>query len=243
MNLMSDSQSSKITYILMAVNIAVYIYTSLAGGDFLVTGNNMLYQLGQVNGLVLYEGAWYQLFTSMFIHASIVHLIGNMFFLLIFGLRGEEMFSLPEYLAIYFLGGLAGNVLSLVMGPYFSSVGASGAIFALFGACVIYDRRSLGQSIVGALIYAFFLFIISAGPNVNYLAHLGGLGTGLLIGYVLALKRRGEARYRTTYSYRRGPVFLVYGRVRASILTLVPSLRFRCFLRQTGAMSSRTEMS
>ena len=48
----------------------------------------------------------------MFIHASIFHLVGNMLFLLIFGLRGEEMFSLPEYLGIYLLGGLAGNLLS-----------------------------------------------------------------------------------------------------------------------------------
>ena len=240
---MNDSQKYKPTYILIALNIAVYLYTSVAGGDFLTTGDNMLLQWGQVNGLVLYEGAWSQLFTSMFVHATIVHLAGNMFFLLIFGLRGEEMFSLPEFLSIYVLGGLAGNVLSLVMGPYFSSVGASGAIFGMFGACVIYDRRTLGQSIVGALIYAFFLFIISAGPNVNYLAHLGGVGTGLLIGYVLAIRRKGDVRYRTSYSYRRGPLLLIYRRVKTSILTLVPSLRFRCFLRQTGAISSSTETS
>jgi rhomboid protease GluP len=239
---MSDSQRYKPTFILIALNIAVYIYTSVAGGNFLVTSNNMLDQWGQVNYYV-FNGVYYQLFTSMFVHATIVHITGNLFFLLIFGLRGEEMFSLPEFLSIYLLGGLAGNLLSLVMGPDFASVGASGAIFALFGACVVYDRRSLGQSIIGALIYAFFLFIISAGPETNYLAHLGGLGTGLLMGYVLALRRRGNVRYRVSYSYRRGPLFLVYGRVRASILTLVPSLRFRCFLRQTGAMSSRTETS
>ena len=240
---MSDSQRYKPTFILIAANIAVYIYTSVAGGSFLVTGDNMIMQWGQVNGFVLYGGAWYQLFTSMFVHATIIHIVGNMFFLLIFGLRGEEMFSLPEFLGIYLLGGLAGNLLSLIVGPDFISVGASGAIFAIFGACVIYDRRTLGQSIIGALIYAFFLFIISAGPEVNYLAHLGGLGTGLLIDYVLALRRRGNVKYRVSYSYRRGPLLLVYGSVRASMLTLVPSLRFRCFLRQTGAMSSRTETS
>ena len=61
------------------------------------------------------------------------------------------------------------------MGPNFISVGASGAIFALFGAAVIYDRRRLGQSIVGALIFAFFLLLFSSGENVNYLAHIGGL--------------------------------------------------------------------
>src|SRR5690606_5813022 len=137
---------------------------------------------------------------SIFVHATIIHLGGNILFLLIFGLRAEEMFSLPEYLAIYFLGGLAGNILSLVMGPIFISVGASGAIFALFGACIIYDRRRVGQSIVGALIFAFFLLILSSGANVNYLAHIGGLVAGLLMGYVLAARRKPETRYEITYT-------------------------------------------
>ena len=133
----------------------------------------MVFQYGQVNGLVLYYGAYYQLLTAMFVHATIVHLAGNMLFLLVFGLRGEEMFSLPEFLAIYIFGGLAGNVLSLSLGPNLVSVGASGAIFAMFGACAIYARRSIGQSILGALIFGFFLLMISSGENVNYLAHIG----------------------------------------------------------------------
>src|SRR4030067_2297189 len=139
MNAMSSSQKFKITYILMPVNVIVYIYTSVAGSDFLETNPVLIYQWGQVGGLVI-EGAYYQLLTSMFIHASIVHLAGNMIFLLVFGLRGEEMFSLPEYLTIYFFGGLAGNLLSLSFSfPYgnIPSVGASGGIFAMFGAELI----------------------------------------------------------------------------------------------------------
>jgi rhomboid protease GluP len=198
---MTNTEKYKPTYILLGLNIAFYIYTSLAGGNLFETTDSMVFQWGQVN-LFVYNGLYWQLFTSMFVHASIIHLAGNMLFLIVFGLRGEEMFSLPEYLAIYLLGGLAGNVLSLVMGPYFTSVGASGAIFALFGACVIYDRRRLGQSITGALVFAFFLLLISSGANVNYLAHIGGLIAGLLIGYVLAARRKPETRYQVSYSYR-----------------------------------------
>ena len=198
---MTNSEKYKPTYILLGLNIAFYIYTALAGGNLFETADSMVFQWGQVN-LFVYNGLYWQLFTSMFVHASIIHLAGNMLFLIVFGLRGEEMFSLPEYLAIYLLGGLAGNVLSLVMGPYFTSVGASGAIFALFGACVIYDRRRLGQSITGALVFAFFLLLISSGANVNYLAHIGGLIAGLLIGYVLAARRKPETRYQVSYSYR-----------------------------------------
>lgn len=243
MKTMPNSQKYRPTYILIAVTIAFYIYTSIFGGNWVTTSQLMVWQYGQVNGLVLYDGAYYQLFTSMFVHATIIHLTGNMLFLLIFGLKAEETFSLPEYLAIYFIGGLAGNLLSLVMGPDFSSVGASGAIFALFGACVIYDRRAIGQSIIGALIFAFFLLVLSSGPNVNYLAHIGGLGTGLLIGYILAVIHKPEARNKISYSYGGNPIGFFYGKIKASILTLLPSFKFRCFLRQTGAIISTTETS
>jgi rhomboid protease GluP len=130
-----------------------------------------------------------------------------MLFLLVFGLRGEEMFSLPEYLLIYLLGGLTGNLLSLVfLDAYIPSAGASGAIFAMFGACTIYARRSIGQSIIGALMFAFFLLVLSSGPNVNDSAHIGGLAVGLLIGYVLAVKRKPATRYKISYSYSTYPL-------------------------------------
>ncbi len=202
---MSNSQKFKPTYILIALNVAVYVYTSVAGGNFLSTDYNVLLQYGQVNGLVL-NGYSYQLFTSMFIHADLMHIVGNMLFLFIFGLRGEEMFSLPEYLSIYFLGGLTGNLLSLLLLPIDTvSVGASGAIFAMFGAAIIYAKRSFRQSIIGALVYAFFMLFLSAGIGVNNFAHLGGLVTGLVIGYVLATRRKPEVRYTVSYSYSTFP--------------------------------------
>jgi rhomboid protease GluP len=203
---MHNSQKFMPTYILIALNIAFYVYTSVAGGDFMNTSSNMILQYGQVNSLVIYSGYYYQLFTSMFVHANIAHIAGNMLFLLIFGLRGEEMFSLPEYLSIYVLGGLTGNLLSLLLLPLdVPSVGASGAIFAMFGACTIYARRSVRQSIIGALIYAFFLLFLSSGLDVNNFAHIGGLVTGLIIGYVLATRRKPETRYKISYSYSTVP--------------------------------------
>jgi rhomboid protease GluP len=203
---MYNSQKFKPTYILIALNIAFYIYTSAVGGDFLNTHIDMIVRYGQVNELVLYYGQYYQLLTSMFVHANIAHLAGNMLFLLIFGLRGEEMFSLPEYLLVYFLGGLTGNLLSLVLLPLdVPSVGASGAIFAMFGACTVYARRSVRQSIIGALIYAFFLLLLNSGIGVNNFAHLGGLVTGLLVGYLLATRRKPVTKYTINYSYSNNP--------------------------------------
>ena len=196
-----NSEKYKPTYILIAVNVAVYVYTSIVGGNFLSTNFENIPPLYQYN-FAVFHGWYFQLFTSMFVHASIPHIVGNMLFLFIFGLRAEEMFSLHEYLGIYLIGGLVGNVLSLAFGPFFVSVGASGAIFALFGACVIYDRHSVRQSIVGALVYSFFLLFLSGlGAGVNDLAHLGGLGFGLLVGYWIATTRKPEHQYNVKYKH------------------------------------------
>jgi rhomboid protease GluP len=191
------------TYIIIALNVIVYVYTSIIGQDFITTGWYPISLYGQVNIFVM-QGSIWQLFTSMFVHANIMHLAGNMFFFLIFGLRAEELFRTRDYLLIYFLSGLAGNLLTLLMGPEMISVGASGAIFGIFGASIIYLRRTIGQSIVSALMYAFFLLVISTGPGVNILAHLGGLAVGLLIGYLLAARRRSQLTYQYAYSYQAG---------------------------------------
>jgi rhomboid protease GluP len=188
------------TYLLIAINIAVYVYTSIIGGNFMETDYYVLLQYGQSNSFVMSGGYW-QLFTAMFVHVGLVHLLGNMFFLLIFGLRAEDMFTIQEYLLIYLLSGLTGNLLTLLFGPDMLSAGASGAIFGMFGAVTIFVRRAVGQSILSALMYSFFLLMINIGPNVNNLAHFGGLIIGLLIGYMLATKRKITITYRYNYSY------------------------------------------
>jgi len=189
-----------ITYILIALNVIVYVYTSFLSGTPWQTSRSVLELYGQKNQRVM-DGWYWQLFTSMFVHVTIEHLVGNMLFLLIFGLRAEEMFDVKEYLLIYILSGLAGNLLTLLFGSYMISAGASGAIFGMFGAVTIYMRRAVSQSIMTALIFAFFLLLISSGQGVNVLAHLGGLVIGLLMGYLLAATRKTKSGYTLSYSY------------------------------------------
>jgi rhomboid protease GluP len=193
-----------VTYILIALNVIVYVYTSFRSGTPWITSDDVLTQYGQVNSLVI-NGWYWQLFTSMFVHVSVEHIFGNMLFLLIFGLRAEELFDPTEYIGIYLLTGLAGNLLSLLPTLLFGydmlSAGASGAIFGVFGAVIIYSRRAVGQSIMTALIFAFFLFVINIGPEVNIFAHAGGLITGLLMGYWLATTRKTRPIYRYKYTY------------------------------------------
>lgn len=189
------------TLILIAINIAVYAWTAYLSQNLIDINDTVLELYGQWNRQVLYGGAYWQLFTSMFVHVNIVHIAGNMLFLLIFGLRAEDMFSVEEYLGIYILSGLAGNAFSLLLGLDMISAGASGAIFGMFGAVTIYVRRSVGQSIITALMFAFFLLLVNIGPGVNVLAHLGGLVIGLLMGYAFAVTRRKAVTYQYRYSY------------------------------------------
>jgi len=177
------------TIFLIIANLLVYIYTSVIGGNFIETSDAVLYWLGQFN-LYVMNGQYWQLLTSIFVHVDIIHLSLNMLFLLIFGLRAEGLFNPQEYLFVYFLSGLSGNLLTLLlMHPLTLSAGASGALFGIFGACVIYLRKTFGQSIVGALLYSFLLLMMTTGRDVNIFAHFGGLAAGLIIGYALAKSR------------------------------------------------------
>jgi rhomboid protease GluP len=160
------------TYILIIINALVYAGTAILSLNPLVIDGSVLALIGQHNARVLNDG-WYW----------------------------QDLFSSRQYLAIYFASGLAGNLLSLLMGPDVVSVGASGAIFGLFGASVIYMRRSVGQSIAGALMYVFYLFVLNIGAGVNLLAHFGGLATGLIIGYSLAHARRETNSVRYSASW------------------------------------------
>jgi rhomboid protease GluP len=177
------------TTVLVALNFLVYIYTSIVGGSFLVTRTSVLLEIGQYNLSVLH-GAYWQLLTAMFVHVDITHIALNMLFLIIFGLRAEDLFSNTEYFTVYMLSGLAGNILTLfIMATNTVSAGASGAIFGMYGAAIIYMRKAFGQSIMGALIYSFLFLMLSTGTGVNVFAHFGGLAVGLVIGYILAKSR------------------------------------------------------
>jgi rhomboid protease GluP len=184
---------------LIAANVAMYVYTSLLSGNFVTTNIDVLYLYGQWN-LAVFNGYYWQLVSSMFVHVGIVHIASNMLFLFIFGLRAEELFSTAEYYMIYFSSGLAGNLLSLLAGPDLLSAGASGAIFGVFGANIIFLRKATGQPIFVSLMFAFLFFIMTLSFETNVFAHFGGLVAGLLFGYAFA-GTRSFVRRKSKYAF------------------------------------------
>ena len=183
-----------ITKILIGINVISYAITSIMSGNILVMDYNIIALVGQANFLV-FKGYYWQLFTSIFVHINLAHLLGNMLFLLIYGTRGEEFFNKIEFLFIFFLSGLVGNLLSLLGGPDMVSAGASGALFGLFGACIMYAHSSIKESLITVIIYSFYMFFLTMGVNVNLFAHFGGLIAGLALGYLFSKIKPLESEF------------------------------------------------
>jgi len=172
------------TKIIVAINIIVYIICGFIGGSIVEINTEVLALIGQFNIYVLEYGFWWQLITAIFVHVNIIHLLFNTFWIYILGCRVEKIFGKIPYLTVYFLSGLFGNILTLlILPPLTISAGASGAIFGIFGALIMFEGVR-GRGVFVALIYAFLIFMMNVGFGINIVAHLGGLIVGLIIGYV-----------------------------------------------------------
>ncbi len=165
-------------------------------GEFLyLTGNPTFYYLIQVNYLVL-RGDYLSLLTSIFVTNSFPDFFFNFFSLgviyYLFGSRAGKF----EYL-VFLLSGLVGNVFTLFFFPPFTaSEGASGGIFGVFAFYVIEDMVEMHRVDYNGLGILVFVFILSdVIPHVNFVAHLGGIFTGVLLALATPhlLKRGGRA--------------------------------------------------
>jgi rhomboid protease GluP len=178
----SKSFWSSPTVVLIVANILVFIV-------LVVGGDPAYYFLAQTGDLFFSQGYYWQVFTSLFVHFDITHILWNMFGLYYFGRLNETQFSNRQFYAIYFISGLLGNVMSLYLIPLdVPSGGASGAIFGLVGSYVAIARRA--QHLGVALVYAAVIFVSSSGPGVNIFAHLFGLIGGIVLGLALVSTRR-----------------------------------------------------
>ncbi len=188
----SGSLLSSPTILLIIANALSYVL-------LVIVGDPAYYFLAQ-EGQLFFQGHFYwQLFTSLFVHFGILHILFNMYGLYYFGRLNEAQYSVPQYLAIYFGAGLLGNVMSLYLIPLdVPSGGASGAIFGLVGSYVASERKM--QHMGAALIYAALIFFMSSGPGVNIFAHLFGIVGGLVLGLLFSARRK-PIGYTVGYSY------------------------------------------
>ena len=146
--------------------------------------------------LVHVQHQYYRVFTAMWLHANFLHILLNVFTLLIVGPAVEVLLGKARFLSLYLIAGLGGSVGSYLLGPHNQpGVGASGAIMGVMGAYVVVGaRRHLPIAPVVGLLVLNFLFGFTG--NIDWRAHLGGLVTGAVLAFLYDYA--GSLRDRTT---------------------------------------------
>ena len=187
------------TIILIAVNVAVFFILSLFGDT--EDAVFMMQHGAMYSDFVIQDHEYYRLFTCLFLHFGIEHLLNNMVILGALGWNLELQTGKIRFLRIYFGSGLFGNVVSLIFHgaaqEYTVSAGASGAIFGLMGALlwvVIANHGRLGRlSGRGMLVMvALSLYFGLSSSGVDNYAHIGGLVCGFLLALILYRMRSGR---------------------------------------------------
>ncbi|MBA2945358.1 rhomboid family intramembrane serine protease [Streptomyces himalayensis] len=192
-----------VTKLLIGLNLAVFL-VQLSVGDrftdsFDLIGRAYVPVLGSLEGVA--DGQWYRLLTAMFLHGSLIHIAFNMLSLWWIGPPLEAALGRARYIALYVVSGLAGSALTyLLAAPNQPSLGASGAIFGLFGATAVlmrrlnYDMRPVIALLVINLVLTF------TWANIAWQAHVGGLVGGVVVGYAMVhapRERRTLVQYAT----------------------------------------------
>lgn len=207
---------------LVGVMVGIYLLQLAQGAPANGSGGS-IYLNGVLFGPLVAEGEWWRLITAAFLHYGFIHLAMNMLALWLFGPALESALGASRFLMLYVVGGLAGSAGALLLTPTAATVGASGAIYGLFGAILVLERQGtyvFGGSVIPLLVinFAFTLFI----PGISKGGHIGGFIGGVLA--ILVLSRFGKRRVAHAHNDLLGyaglvaiavvSVAIAYGKVR-----------------------------
>ncbi len=188
----NNTLTNQLLLVLVAIYLGLQIYPNLEEDLFLF--NRAILSDGQIHGVA--EGEWWRLITAGFLHAGLMHLLFNCLALYTLGTPFEALYGRTRYAILLLISLVAGSYASTTFNAENQvSVGASGAIFGLFGALLVVGRR-LGADIRSTLtLLAINTAIAIAIPNIDWRAHLGGLVGGVVVAtvYKLIPQRRGGA--------------------------------------------------
>ncbi len=191
------------TYVMLGIIALFFVAQTALGGALLGQGGSLfsgsidpVMQWGASIKDKVQAGEWWRLITPIFLHFGLLHVLFNSIALLIFGSQLERLMGRGRFLAIFFVTGIGGNVLTLATqgDRNVIAAGASGAIFGLLGALIgffyrnrvamgAWGRANLQNLLFNAGLNAFITISI---PGVGVFAHLGGFATGLALGYFLS---------------------------------------------------------
>jgi membrane associated rhomboid family serine protease len=188
-----SGDSGYVTKVLIGINALVFVAQQASTSfenHLILVGNAVDPATGQQIGVA--DGEYYRLLTSAFMHGSILHIAFNMYALYLFGPPLEATLGRARFLALYLISALGGSAASYAFNaPNQASLGASGAVFGLFGAFLVVNRR-FGRDNTSLLVLIGINLAIAFVPNTNidWRAHVGGLVTGTLVAAAFAYAPR-----------------------------------------------------
>jgi rhomboid protease GluP len=188
-----------VTYTIMAINILVFILMA-ANGAGIVEANGMVHlKWGSNFGPLTLSGDWWRLFTNIFIHFGIIHLAMNMYTLYTAGVYLEPLLGKTRYIVAYLCTGVLASIASLWWHTTpANSAGASGAIFGMYGLFLAFLTTSLIPAVIrqGLLpsigIFVVYNLVYGMKGGIDNAAHVGGLVSGFVIGYLFVLGIKKE---------------------------------------------------
>jgi rhomboid protease GluP len=223
-----------VTVGVIVVNGLVFIAMLLAGAGWWHAANGVPLAWGANFAPATQDGQWWRLFTAMFIHFGVVHLALNMWALWDVGRLVEQLYGRANFALLYGASGLAGNLVSLaVQGNQAVSGGASGAVFSLFGALLVFlwqaraeiERLEFRWLFGGAL--GFPIAMLAMGwwvTGIDNAAHAGGFGAGCLFGLMLMPPRKPAGSNSTSLRWLAGCLLSV---ATAVLLLRLPEPSYR----------------
>lgn len=198
-----SSKRPIITYILIAICLFMFVLS-----DFGISVTTLIKYGANVGSLVK-SGEVYRLVSYMFLHAGIIHIFFNMYSLYIVGPQVENFFGKWKFLIIYIISGITGGLLSIALNGEVVSVGASGAIFGLFGALLYfgYNYRGYIGSIIKSQILPIVIYNLLLGffiSGIDMWGHVGGLIGGVIVANMLGTIENKK------YSFSNILLFIIY---------------------------------
>ena len=193
-----ESFSWSVTVVLLTLNVVIYALVLLyqqwvfegvpgAPGFSFTPYSRALSAFGSADAARVNAGQWWRLLAACFLHGGVMHIFFNSMGLMQAGRIAEDIFGGAQFLCLYVLAGIAGNLLAVGTGS--SVVGASGSVFGVIAALAVYGykrRDSFGQNLKSFMMqWLVYGLVISFLPGISWQAHIGGLLGGAAIAWVM----------------------------------------------------------
>lgn len=190
-----SARAGVVSMVIIAINLGVFVLTELLQLDVLVSQGAMLpvTSFDPRAGELLRgvdDGAYWRLITSAFLHANVLHIAFNMYALYLFGPYVERALGTVRFVVAYVTMAVVASVFVYwLSAPNGFTVGASGAVFGLFGLALVLLVRAR-EDVRGLLVLLAINALISTQGNISWQGHLGGFVAGLVVGAAIALPTR-----------------------------------------------------